>query len=604
MSWKCPKCGELGNSKKRVNCNCNSSPLKINAKPKQHRVRKPQDLGLFCKGCNADIRTNDDKEWHADIHGIYNIVRRAEVIEIPRKDSEEKDTRSSAKKIYDYAITKIGKIVIAENNSDEVYAVINVNTHVETIHLGSKRAKQWLRYSYSKDIASDEIHTDDVYQNALEQIISNAQMSEIHRTKVHTRVAQTDDAIWYDLGNEKWEAIKITKESTSKVALDMESPIFRRPQALSQQVYPVVTNDDDLHSDPLDEICKLLLIKKRDFGLFKVHLIAMLLEKYPIPMIVFDGTAGTGKSTLSASIKRIIDPSGRAIEDNVIAMAEKNEELVIQLYHRYLTAFDNVGNFKESRSDILCRAITGGSNPKRKLYTNDDEVMMSFMRKIVLNGVIPSLDYTDLQSRILNYGREEMTGENRKSERQYWKEFDELLPKVLGRIFIVLCKAMRSFDKISPTIKPNTRLADFEIWGEVISQVLGNKKGEFGEMLLNKISEGQNSITDNYPIVSCITILMNNHRILEDTAQNMFSRLCEIAEENKIDTRNKFNKFPTNSSRLVKDLIVVDSLLKTNEIHTSLSHYNKRDGKYPRNASIIKFEKNEEVQGDLDKFSI
>ena len=535
MTWKCPVCGELGNSKKEVNCNCNSIPLNQNPKFKKPRVKKVTDLKLFCKGCNADIRTEDDKEWHTDLHGIYNIIPRKEAIEV----KEKKDSRSTSKKIFDFAETKIEKIVISASNSDDVYALIKVNSHIETTNLGSRRSRHWLRSSYADSFISDEMPSDETYKNVLEQIIAKAQMNGTGKSNVYTRIAQTDNAIWYDLGNSKWQSIKITKEGIKTVSLDMKSPIFFRTQALSEQVIPVTTMEDSLHSDPLSDLCELMLIKKTDRTLFKINLVAMMLEKYPIPMIVFEGTSGTGKSTLSASIKKIIDPSGKAIEDNVISMAEKNDELIMQIHNRYLTCFDNVGFFKSNTSNILCRSITGSSNPKRKLYSDSDEVMMSFRRKIVLNGINPSLDFPDLQTRILMYGREEMTKKNRKSEKQYWKEFEELLPKVLGRIFIVLCKTMRKFDIVSSKMELNSRMADFEVWGEVISQVLGNKKNEFATLLQEKQTEGMIEMADQYPIVECITKLMKDFTVLEDTATNLFKKLSGMAVEDGIDIKNK-----------------------------------------------------------------
>ena len=127
----------------------------------------------------------------------------------------------------------------------------------------------------------------------------------------------------------------------------------------------------------------------------------------------------------------------------------------------------------------MCRAITGSSNQRRKLYTDEDESIHSFRSKIVLNGIIPTLEYPDLQTRLITYERKTLDDNNRISDEEFDKQFKELLPSVLGQIFIILAKTLEQFDKLKDTIKPKTRLADFEIYGEIISRCLGNPKNKF-----------------------------------------------------------------------------------------------------------------------------
>jgi hypothetical protein len=126
--------------------------------------------------------------------------------------------------------------------------------------------------------------------------------------------------------------------------------------------------------------------------------------------------AGSHKTTATATIKQIVDPNGRGKENNVSAMAEKQDELILQLQNRYLPSFDNVSSIGPKTSDVLCRAVTGSNNPRRKLYTDEEESIHSFKRKIVLNGIVPYLDYPDLQTRLVNYARETVDETNRMTE--------------------------------------------------------------------------------------------------------------------------------------------------------------------------------------------
>jgi len=542
---------------------------------------------LFCVDCGTEVpNSKEDLQWHKDVG--HRIVPRDQVtVEGDKKPKQkEKDERTASKKALDFALTKIKKLVISENNSDEVYAIVEVNNHVEAISLSSVRARYWLNDEYSKNIESNEIHADDFFKTVLNHIIAKAQMNGTDRVQVHNRIAQADGAIYYDLGTQDWQLIKITQENTSMVKFDLGMPVFRRTQSLQKQVIP---KDGD--EKALDKLVELLHIVPRDRIIFKTHLVALFLEAYPIPMMVFDGMAGSLKTTATATIKRIVDPNGREKEDNVSAMAEKQDDLILQLQNRYLPSFDNIGSISPRVSDIICRAITGSNNPRRKLYTDDEESIHSFKRKIVLNGIIPYLDYPDLQSRLVNYAREVIDETNRITEHEFNKRLDDLLPDVLGQIFITLCKAMREYPRIKGLIRPASRMSDFEMWGEVISRVLGCQKNEFLQRYNEKLSEVNISSQDSYPIVNAIQFFMENKDTWEGTASSLYQHLIRIADDQGVDRQSKYVRFPKSPNYLTKELIVIQPLLRNQDIITESYHYTKNDGRFTKNASVVKIMK-------------
>ena len=562
---------------------------------------KSKSKDFFCKNCGTEIKHSDKKslEWHGDVCGKHNIVSRNDV-KVEGKDKNfgnEKDSRSSSKILYDFALSKIKKTRISANNSDEVYSVVMINDHIEVLNIASLRAKQWLSYEYSKNIDPDEIHSDDFFKNVLNSIISQAQMNGTEKAKVYNRIAQHDDSIWYDLGTPDWKAIKITKDGIKTVPLDVDSPMFRRSQSMFAQVTPKHGKQDYL-----EKLADLLLILPEDKVVFKTHITSMFLEAYPIPIMVFDGSAGSIKTTATSSIKAIVDPNGNAKEDNVSTIAEKSDDLILQLYNRYMSSFDNVSRIDDKTSDILCRAITGSSNPKRKLYTDGDEAIHSFRRKIILNGIIPTLEYPDLQTRLLNYPRIEVNQSNRLTEKEFHDKLHELIPYVLGQIFVTLSKTMKRLSEDYGSIRPKERMADFEVWGETISQILGYKKNEFLNRYYEKLKEERLESQDAYPIISVMLYFMDKKEMYEDTASNLYSELSKTAEQLGIDLKSKFIRFPKSSNRLVRDLRIVEPYLKTSEISIESYHYTKNDGKFTKHASIVKISKIPD-QDNLDSFN-
>ena len=421
-----------------------------------------------CESCDKEIKTKKESdECKKRSHEVIDyldpkdhkpkIKKATEIKKNEKKPQKKKnkkqtelskDERTASKILYDHAQTKIQKIVVSQNNSEEVYAIVRINNHIETINLSSMRAKHWLNNEHTKFADSNELHSDEFYKTILSTIISKAQMNEINKQKIYNRVAQLDNEIWYDLGNSKWQAIKITPEKIRTVSLNEDSPIFRRTQSLYEQIIPKKGD-----RKALDKLAELLHIVEPDRLVFKVNLIALLLQDYPIPMIVFDGSSGSLKTTATSTIKAIVDPNGQQKEDNVSMIAEKQDDLIVQLNNRYLSSFDNVSYIDSKTSNVLSRAITGSSNPKRKLYTDGDEVIHNFRSKIVLNGIIPTLEYPDLQSRLIIYDREMIDETNRITEKQFNEEFNKLLPYILGQIFLTLQKVIALYPKLKDQIK-------------------------------------------------------------------------------------------------------------------------------------------------------
>ncbi|MDE1767176.1 MAG: hypothetical protein KGI27_13030 [Thaumarchaeota archaeon] len=517
-----------------------------------------------------------------------------ETIDAAKKKQKEEDQRSTSKKVHDFAMSKIKKLVISENNSDEVYAMVENNSHFESINLDSKRARQWIYDQYSRNVESNDIHGDDFFKTIADAIIAKAQMNGTQRTRIHIRVAQLEDQIWYDLGTPEWKFIKITPEKIEMVDFDTTSSVFQRRQSLQAQINPKEGDGKEL-----ERLAELLHILDEDKLVFIVHLICMFLESCPVPMMVFDGSAASLKTTATATIKRIVDPSGKGVDDNVSAMAEKEDDLIIQLNNRYLVSFDNVSFINQSTSNVLCRAITGSGNMRRMKYRDDDEVIHNFRRKIVLNGIVPTLDYPDLQTRLLSYARKPIDENNTILEKQFNEKLESILPGLLSKIFIALSKALKAYPDLKDKIKPKTRMADFEIWGEIISRTLGYTANSFLDSYHIKVKEGQISQIDAHPVVASLQTFMKDREHYENTASHLYQELVSIAVSSGIDVNSRHVKFPKTSNYLTKELKIVDPSLKAIGFRIEIFRYTGNDGRFSKNTSIIRITR-KESQSTLD----
>ena len=503
-----------------------------------------------------------------------------------KKKIRKKDTRTEKKKLYDHTLAKVKRFAISENNNDEVVVVVENKHGIETFQVKSRRFTDWLCNEYINHINSDEIKNVEFFKSIADAIYAHARTNRAKIIKIHTRIAQLKDEIWYDLVNADGIAIKITSSEIKPVKLDLKSPIFRKNQSLQAQILP--KQDDE---KALDKLTDLLKISQKDRLVFKVNLVALFLEAYPIPMMIIGGPAGCFKTTTTAFIKRIVDPTGNQKEDNVSNIPQNIDDLILHLYNRYLVSFDNVSNISREQSDVFCRAITGNTNSKRKLYSNDDESILSFTRKIILNGIVPYLDYPDLQTRLLIYDRESVDDKNRLTEEQLNEKFEKLLPNVLGQIFHILKGALFWYKSIKYDIKPKTRMSDFEVWGETISRVMGVKDNEFLNAYYNQLNEASISTQDSYPLVTVLEYFMKEQSSYENSAADLHKSLVNIAESLEIDIHSKYVKFPRAPNKLKKHFKEIDSMLKANELKVSSFHWTSNDTKYTKNATIFSITK-------------
>ncbi|MDH3611247.1 MAG: hypothetical protein OEM79_05740 [Nitrosopumilus sp.] len=477
-------------------------------------------------------------------------------------------------KIYETAKERIRELVISQENNNEVYAIIKSARRFDAISLSSKRALDWLRHL---DIL---IHSKSFYEEILDKIASEAKWEGEEKANIHNRIAHQNDCIYYDLAGEDGKLIKISKIGVEEINYQIGLPIFRLSASTQAQKEPIFGD-----SESLEKFSHLLRIK--DSQIYQIHLVAMFLEHVPIPIMDFGGPAGSMKSTNSALTKRVIDPNGFKKEDNISSIPRSIDNMNLQLYNRYLIVYDNVSFITKEVSDTLCKAITGSSNSKRKLYSDMDEILLSIQRKLILNGIAPNFNQPDLQDRILSYERIPFEENDRLTEEEIEEKFQKLLPLILGQIFTTLHQAMQTIHQIKKEIKPKTRMADFEIWGEAISRALGYEPYSFLEKYHAKIKRKSIELVESQPLVKTIVKLLEISPKYENSMERTLQDLKPIAIRLGIDVDYKYERFPKSSSKLSSELEIIQPHLTKLGIKYQKITYTKSDGKYSKNASIV-----------------
>jgi hypothetical protein len=402
--------------------------------------------------------------------------------------SESKNKKETTKiKVYETAEEIKRHDIIFVDQFHNGWAFVNIKDHMELINLDSQRFEHWVYRklvipSNSKPILPKPVEV----QTVLAYLKAHAEF-DAERRILYLRAAIDDNnTIYYDLTNEQWQVIKIIPEGW----LIEEKPtvMFRR----QNNQLPQVTPSRDYDKNVFDKFINLLNINREEHKLLlKCYIVALLVSDIPKAILMLHGEPNSAKTTCLGLIRMLIDPVSTRTLSVKSAKNSDNAEIVQQLDHNYLPYYDNISFIPEWLSDVLCRASTGDSFSKRKLFTNNDDILYSYIRNVGFSGVNLAATKSDLLRRGLIIELERIHRDNQKQVKLIWKEFYELRPKVLGYIFDILAKVLAMKRKGVTVVGGLPSLSDWGEWCELISQAMGNKPGKFIETY-NKNIESQN----------------------------------------------------------------------------------------------------------------
>lgn len=434
------------------------------------------------------------------------------------------------------------------NILDESFVTLEHEGSFETLPVNSKRFENFLvkRY-YEKKGTMLGVET-------VNKVIRFAEMKAGYNGEnkiLFKRVAMTENKeIYYNLANKQHQIIKITKEGCFIVN---EAPVqFFKPKGMKEQVMP------DLSAIPEDLIPLLkkhfILNEESSWNLFVPTIVTAFIFDIPHPILVIHGHKGAAKTTSMRMMKKIIDP---AVND-VMACPSSSENLSVVLNNHYAPCFDNLEYISPEISNLLCMASTGGSDSKRKNYSDSDETLHQFKNFIILNGINVVVTKADLLDRSILLKHDRIKKEDRLREEVIWRSFDEDLPKILGSIFNTLAKAISIEDSV--VLDEVGRMADYCYWGYAIGEVLGIS----GELFLDAYLRNQDSINEvaleSNPVGAALMAMMQNKREFSSSMSIILDELEKVAIEQRINIRQK--KWPKDASALSRRMNEIKSNLE------------------------------------------
>ena len=144
------------------------------------------------------------------------------------------------------------------------------------------------------------------------------------------------------------------------------------------------------------------------------------------------------------------------------ALPRDERELFIAASNGHVVAFDNLSGLPPWLSDTLCRLTSGGAFSTRRLFTDQDEILFTAARPVILNGIEDIITRPDLADRTLFLTLPSVSEAHRRPENALWRGFELARPHILGALLDAAAHGLHMLPGVRLQRLP--RMADFALW--------------------------------------------------------------------------------------------------------------------------------------------
>jgi hypothetical protein len=443
-------------------------------------------------------------------------------------------------------------------HGSEVWVSVRLNGHVEHWPVRSARTEAWLRRLYG------QVYKRLVPKVAVEDVVADLRATGLLFGDVHpvfTRLGRWKEEetgerrVYLDLGRPDWTVVEVTPEGW-RVIPASEAPVrFHR----NEYQFPLPVPEKGGSLDPLWDL--LPLHGERERLLVMGWLIGSLNPWGPYPVLILSGEKGAGKSTAGEILKRLLDPTKAPRRSE----PENEGDIVIAAQNNHILLYDNLSQIPPRISDAFCRLSTGGGLSKRKLYTDDSEVVLEAQRPVILTGIGFGAIRDDLADRAIRVELSRIADEDRVTDSQLWTRFHREHPRILAALLDAVSVALWRFDEVEERLGFLPRLADWIVWAEAGVGRFGVPLGELREAFYDVQGEFDSEFLESNPLGGAILLLTRDWQPGESrryTSKQLLEELEKVVFGGQVNTKNLMD-WPKSPEALVRRLPRLQSALRS-----------------------------------------
>jgi putative DNA primase/helicase len=474
-------------------------------------------------------------------------------------------------------VTQREKLVLIGLDADlwhdkdsNAFARVTVSQHQENFAMKSTAFRGWLTHQYGERYpmkiagrACPSAPSTQALSEAINALSAKAARGTEHQAAV--RVGGHGGLIYLDLGTPEWGAVEIAPEGWR--IIDVAPVRFIRPPGFRALPVPV-------KGGKISELGRFLNVTSRnDFILVVSWLLAALRPTGPYPILVINGEQGAGKTLACPVLRRLIDPNGAELRTDT----RDERDLLLAARNSWVVALDNLSYVRNDLSDAICRIATKGAFATRALYTNDEEFFLEVCRPVLLKGIPPLASRADLADRAIVWVLPTMPDDKRRSEEEFWVDFEGAAPRILGALLDGASGALRLRPSIQ--LKHSCRMMDFAKWAEASCQALGLPPGLFEDAYSHNRSSASEDALDADPVATAVIDFMSDKLEFVGTATELLSKLEALISPSQRDRR-----WPKDATRLSSHLRRLPPLLRPRGIEID---FGKRSADAARKRHLV-----------------
>ena len=318
------------------------------------------------------------------------------------------------------------------NQNRTAFVTISNKGHLEHMSVGSSTFKSFVQGIYYG-------HTQrPLRKDPLQQVVDTFSAKAIHQGAMyttHNRVARQEDRVFLNLSDPSHQVVEVTRAGwTIKETSAVPVKFTTNAQAL-----PLVSPQSGGSIVPL---WGLLNTNFEGFLVIVSWLTLALAKTGQYPILCLTGEAGSAKTYTSTLCRRLVDPH---LAGHLSAISS-DHELMIIARGSYCLVLNNLSKIPRWLSDALCGVAQGTALTKRKLYEDDETVVLQSSNPTILNGISDLVQYTDLLDRTLKVVLQRIPESDRKSERELDAAFNAVSGQILGALLDLVAGGLADLD--------------------------------------------------------------------------------------------------------------------------------------------------------------
>jgi hypothetical protein len=445
--------------------------------------------------------------------------QRMTVIDGGRDPATNDDTAGDAIKLYDAdgrkrpmgdVLLEIGsRHALFRDPSGDVYAQLLCDGHLEVHAIESKGYREHLAGSYYA--IANKGASRNAMSDAIDTLSASARFGNDVRP-VWLRTASEESALVLDTGDADWQTIRV--DATGWEVGAGGEIAFRRAHRMRAFPDPV---EPEASARAFELLWKYANVTACDRVLVAAFILGALKPQGPYPVLMVSGEQGTGKSTFSRLLKRLIDPSAAPLRQP----PKEPRDVLVAAINTWLLCLDNLSWLPPELSDTLCRISTGGAISERTLFSNLDETLVEVQRPVLMNGIEELASRPDLAQRGIHVELEPVG--RVLPEARLLSDFDADAPAIFGAILNALAMSVATHERV--TLDPMPRMADFATWAAAGLPVLGYSKTEFVDAYAANQDAGLKLGLDASPVGQALITFMEGRTEWAGTATELHDAL-------------------------------------------------------------------------------